>query len=97
MICFKLLTVAQFSTREDELATTHLGAVVTGNDKYLRPSPSSLSRERKGRDIAAVTYKFFPDLSTESIRMQFFFSKNHTYSSAERTYLNSIFRHLEDV
>ncbi len=93
-----LLSVAQFSA-EDEVAKRYSDVSATKKDKHLRllDAIALFLVQKEGGDVAAVTYKAFPNSSTGAIIMQFIFSKNHPCSSAEWTHINSMVDYLNDV
>ena len=95
----RFLSVAQYSAKEDEVASRYHDVIATKKDKHLRllDAIALLLVQKKGGDVAAVTYKFSPDSSTGAIIMRFMFSKNHPCSSAEFAHINSIFDYLKDV
>ena len=94
-----VLSVAQYSAREDELSKSQFDAIEPKYDKHLRllDAIALVMVQRKKGDVAAVTYKLLPNSSTGRITMQFYFTKNHACSSAELAHIDSIFRLLNDV
>ena len=94
-----VLSVAQYSAREDELSKNQFDAIEPKYDKHLRllDAIALLMVQQKKGDVAAVTYKLLPNSSTGRITMQFFFTKNHACSSAELAHIDSIFRLLNGV
>ena len=95
----RFLSVAQYSATEDEVASRYYDVIATKKDKHLRllDAIALLLVQKKGGDVAAVTYESIPDSSTGVIIMRFIFSKNHPCSSAELAHINSIFDLLKDV
>ena len=57
----RLLSVAQISDREDEVAKRYSNVIMTKKDKHLRllDAIALFLVQEKGGDVAAVTYKFF--------------------------------------
>ena len=96
----RVLSVAQFSAREDEVMDRYSDVTTAKEDKHMRllDTIALFPVQKKDGDVAVVMSKFFPDPSNGSnYRAIIFFFLEEPCSSAEWAGINSIIRYLRDV